>query len=187
MALPKNHPAHKFTESAYLRACRNLETSHTPVWFQRQAGRSLPEYRNIRGDGSILEAIHNPELAAEITLQPVNRYGVDAAILFSDIVVPIDAVGFKIDVVPGIGPVAAAPFRERSDLQRIRELDPQNDTPYVIETVKILARELTVPLIGFAGAPFTIASYLIEGRPSRDHAKTKSLMHSDSTLWHELM
>ncbi|NCG40911.1 MAG: uroporphyrinogen decarboxylase [Actinobacteria bacterium] len=187
MALPKNHPAHKFTESAYLRACRNLETSHTPVWFQRQAGRSLPEYRNIRGDGSILEAIHNPELAAEITLQPVNRYGVDAAILFSDIVVPIDAVGFKIDVVPGIGPVAAAPFRERSDLKRIRELEPENDTPYVIETVKILARELTVPLIGFAGAPFTIASYLIEGRPSRDHAKTKSLMHSDSTLWHELM
>lgn len=187
MQLPSDHPIHRLGDSAYLRACRLEPVPHTPVWFQRQAGRSLPEYLAIRGDGSILEAIRNPELAAEITLQPIRRYGVDAAILFSDIVVPADAVGFDIDVVPGVGPVAAEPFRSRSDLQRLRPLDPEADTSYVLETVRILAGELKVPLIGFAGAPFTIASYLIEGRPSRDHALTKSLMHSEPQLWHDLM
>ncbi|MDG2113452.1 MAG: uroporphyrinogen decarboxylase [Actinomycetota bacterium] len=187
MQLPPGHPTHRLEDSAYLAACRLEPVAHTPVWFQRQAGRSLPEYLAIRGDGSILEAIHNPELAAEITLQPIRRYGVDAAILFSDIVVPADAVGFEIDVVPGVGPVATEPFRSRSDLDRLPPLDPENDTGYVLETVRILAGELDVPLIGFAGAPFTIASYLIEGRPSRDHALTKSLMHSDPALWHDLM
>jgi len=187
MPLPSEHPGHRLRDSAYLRACRREPVDHTPVWFQRQAGRSLPEYRAIRGDGSILEAIHDPELAAEITLQPVRRYGVDAAILFSDIVVPADAVGFEIDVVPGVGPVAAEPFRSRSDLERLRPLDPEADTGYVLETVRILVGELDVPLIGFAGAPFTIASYLVEGRPSRDHARTKSLMHGDPELWHGLM
>ena len=187
MDLPPGHPSHRLYDSAYLRACRLETVPHTPVWFQRQAGRSLPEYLAIRGDGSILDAIHDPELAAEITLQPVRRYGVDAAILFSDIVVPADAVGFDIDVVPGVGPVAPEPFRSRADLERLRPLDPENDTAYVLETVRILARELQVPLIGFAGAPFTIASYLVEGRPSRDHALTKSLMHNDPGLWHDLM
>ena len=187
MDLPPGHPSHRLHDSAYLRACRLESVPHTPVWFQRQAGRSLPEYLAIRGDGSILEAIHDPELAAEITLQPVRRYGVDAAILFSDIVVPADAVGFDIDVVPGVGPVAPEPFSSRADLERLRPLDPENDTSYVLDTVRILARELQVPLIGFAGAPFTIASYLVEGRPSRDHALTKSLMHSDPGLWHDLM
>jgi uroporphyrinogen decarboxylase len=187
MELPPDHPSHRLRDSAYLRACRLEEVDHTPVWFQRQAGRSLPEYRAVRGEGSILDAIHDPELAAEITLQPVRRYGVDAAILFSDIVVPADAVGFDIDVVPGVGPVAAQPFRSRSDLERLRPLDPEGDTGYVLETVKLLVAELDVPLIGFAGAPFTIASYLIEGRPSRDHALTKSLMLSDPGLWHDLM
>ena len=153
----------------------------------RQAGRSLPEYRALRGSGSILDAIRDPELSAEITLQPVRRYGVDAAILYSDIVVPVAAIGFGIDVAPGVGPVVAEPFASAADLERLRPLDPDDDTPYVLETVKILARELTVPLIGFAGAPFTVASYLIEGRPSRTYVRTKALMHSDPTLWHALM
>ena len=187
MELPPDHPSRRLHDSPYLRACRREQSDHTPVWFQRQAGRSLPEYRSLRGEGSILQAIHDPSLAAEITLQPVRRYGVDAAILFSDIVVPVDAVGFDIDVVPGVGPVASRPFRSRADLERLPPLDPENDTGYVLETVRILAAELAVPLIGFAGAPFTIASYLIEGRPSREHALTKSLMHSDPSLWHDLM
>jgi uroporphyrinogen decarboxylase len=153
----------------------------------RQAGRSLPEYRAIRGSGSILDAIRDPELSAEITLQPVRRYGVDAAILYSDIVVPVAAVGFGVDVAPGVGPVVAEPFASAADLDRLRPLDPENDTPYVLETVKILVKELDVPLIGFAGAPFTVASYLIEGGPSRNYVRTKTLMHADPTLWHALM
>ena len=158
-----------------------------PVWFMRQAGRSLPEYREIRGSGSILDAIADPELSAEITMQPVRRYDVDAAILYSDIVVPVAAIGFGVDVAPGVGPVVEQPFERAADLQRLRPLDPEADTPYVLETVRILARELTVPLIGFAGAPFTVASYLIEGRPSRTYTRTKALMHGDPALWHALM
>ncbi len=153
----------------------------------RQAGRSLPEYRAIRGSGSILDAIGQPDLATEITLQPVRRYGVDAAILFSDIVVPIAAIGFGVDIAPGVGPVVEHPFTRAADLERIRPLDPEADTPYVLETVRLLVKELDVPLIGFAGAPFTVASYLIEGRPSRTYAKTKALMHTDPRLWHSLM
>ena len=158
-----------------------------PVWFMRQAGRSLPEYREIRGSGSILDAIADPELSAEITMQPVRRYDVDAAILYSDIVVPVAAIGFGVDVAPGVGPVVERPFERAADLERLRPLDPEADTPYVLETVRILARELTVPLIGFAGAPFTVASYLIEGRPSRTYTRTKALMHGDPSLWHALM
>lgn len=153
----------------------------------RQAGRSLPEYRAIRGSGSILDAIADPELSAEITLQPVRRYDVDAAILYSDIVVPVAAIGFGVDVAPGVGPVVEHPFTRAADLERLRPLDPEADTPYVLETVRILARELPVPLIGFAGAPFTVASYLIEGRPSRTYTKTKALMHGEPALWHKLM
>jgi len=174
----------------FLRACRGLPggpDDTVPVWFMRQAGRSLPEYKAIRGTGSILDAIRNPELSAEITLQPVRRYGVDAAILYSDIVVPVAAIGFGVDVAPGVGPVVEHPFERAADLQRLRPLDPEADTPYVLDTARILAKELPVPLIGFAGAPFTVASYLIEGRPSRTYAKTKALMHGDPTVWHQLM
>src|SRR3974390_2838361 len=145
----------------------------------RQAGRALPEYLAARGEGSILDAVRSPDLAAELTLQPVRRYGVDAAILFSDIVVPLAAIGFGVDIRPGIGRVVEKPFREAADLDRLRPFDPAADTPYVLETVKILRRELRVPLIGFAGAPFTLASYLIEGGPSRDFLKTKTLMYGD--------
>ena len=153
----------------------------------RQAGRSLPEYRSIRGSGSILDAIADPELSAEITMQPVRRYDVDAAILYSDLVGPVAAIGFGVDVAPGIGPVVERPFTRAADLERLRPLDPEADTPYVLETVRILARELPVPLIGFAGAPFTVASYLIEGQPSRTYTRTKALMYGDPNLWHKLM
>jgi uroporphyrinogen decarboxylase len=176
-------------DAPFLLACRRLPAPHTPVWFMRQAGRALPEYRAIRGVGSILDAIAQPDLAAEITLQPVRRYGVDAAILYSDIVVPVHAVGFGVDVRPGVGPVVDEPFQSKDDLARLRPLDPEADTPYVLEAVRILARELppSVPLIGFAGAPFTVASYLIEGRPSRTYARTKALMHAAPELWDALM
>lgn len=156
----------------------------------RQAGRALPEYRAARGEGSILEAVAHPELAAELTLQPVRRYGVDAAILFSDIVVPLAAIGFGVEVTPGRGPVVDRPFRSAADLRRLRPYEPETDTPYVVETVRILARELEplgVPLIGFAGAPFTVASYLVEGGPSRTYAQTKALMRGDPGLWAALV
>ena len=174
--------------STFLAAAHGRRASHTPVWFMRQAGRSLPEYRAVRGDGSILDAIKRPDLAAEITMQPVRRYGVDAAVLYSDIVVPAHAVGFGIDVAPGTGPVAAEPLRARQDLSRLRPLEP-GDVTYVAETVATVAAELgpEVPVLAFAGAPFTVASYLIEGRPSRTYEHTKALLHTDGALWHEVM
>jgi uroporphyrinogen decarboxylase len=170
-------------------ACRGQPVPHTPVWFMRQAGRSLPEYRAARGPGSILDAICDPALAAELTLQPVRRYGVDAAILFSDIVVPLHAIGFGVDVEPGRGPVVAEPFSSRSDLGRLRAFEPEEDAPYVAEAAALVVRDLGpgVPLIGFAGAPFTIASYLVEGGPSRTFARVKALMHSEPALWHALV
>ena len=173
----------------FLLAAKSQRGPNTPVWFMRQAGRSLPEYRALRGEGSILDAIRQPDLAAELTLQPVRRYGVDAAVLFSDIVVPAHAVGFGIDVAAGTGPVCEAPLRTAEDLGRLREFEPEADAPYVQQTVKIVSAELpeSVPLLAFAGAPFTVASYLIEGRPSRTYEHTKRLMHIDPALWHRLM
>ncbi len=156
------------------------------MWFMRQAGRSLPEYRALRGDGPVLEAISKPELAAEFTLQPVRRYGVDAAVLFSDIVVPLAAIGFGVDVTPGLGPVVESPFRGGRDLSRLRPLEPDTDVPYVMETIRILTAELKIPIVGFAGGPFTLASYLIEGGASRTYSATKALMHSDPQTWKAL-
>jgi uroporphyrinogen decarboxylase len=178
------------SDSVFLKACRRQETDRIPVWFMRQAGRALPEYRAARGPGSILDAIRRPELAAELTLQPVRRYGVDAAILFSDIVVPVAAIGFGVEIEQGVGPVVARPFRSAADLDRLRALDPENDTPYVTETIGMVTDALAsegVPLIGFAGAPFTVASYLIEGGPSRDYTKTMALMKEDPGLWARLL
>jgi uroporphyrinogen decarboxylase len=175
-------------DAPFLRACRNQSADRVPVWFMRQAGRSLPEYRAIRGSGSILDAVRDPDLATEITLQPVRRYGVDAAILYSDIVVPVSAIGFGVDIVPGVGPVVERPFRDAADLARLRPLEPEADCPWVAETVRRLVGELgEVPLIGFAGAPFTVASYLVEGGPSRELARTKSLMVGRPDLWAELV
>ncbi len=155
----------------------------------RQAGRSLPEYRALRGTGSILEAIADPSLACEVTMQPVRRYGVDAAILFSDIVVPYHALGFGVDVVPGRGPVIAQPFRSASDLERLRDLRDEA-VAHVTATVDLVLEQLSTtntPLIGFAGAPFTVASYLVEGAPTRDFAVIKSLMHADPDLFERLL
>jgi uroporphyrinogen decarboxylase len=175
--------------SPFLDAAAGRASTHTPVWFMRQAGRSLPEYRQLRGEGSILDAIRRPDLAAELTLQPVLRYGVDAAVLYSDIVVPAHAVGFGIDVAPGTGPVAAEPYRHPSDLDRLRPYEPAVDAPYVLETVRRVRAELPahVPLLGFAGAPFTVASYLVEGRPSRTYEHTKAMIHTAPSDWHALM
>lgn len=175
------------SESVFLRAARKEAVAHTPVWFMRQAGRSLPEYRELRGSGSILQSIHTPDVATEITLQPVRRHGVDAAVLFSDIVVPLEAIGFGVDVVPGVGPVVEEPFAGEADLARLRPLEADEDIPYVQETCRNLAAELDVPLLGFAGAPFTVASYLVEGRPSRTYAKTKALMLGEPELWARLI
>ena len=173
--------------SCFLAAAQGEPADHTPVWFMRQAGRSLPEYHAVRGEGSILQAIKKPELSAEITMQPVRRYGVDAAVLYSDIVVPAHATGFGIDVAPGTGPVAVDPFRTPADLARVRPFEPSIDAPYVAETIALLVGEVDVPILAFAGAPFTVASYLIEGRPSRTYEHTKALMHTDEATWHELL
>ncbi len=175
-------------EAPFRAAAHGRRAAHTPVWFMRQAGRSLPEYASVRGDGSILHAIKKPDVAAEITLQPVRRYGVDAAVLYSDIVVPPHAVGFGIDVAPGTGPVAEQPLRGRRDLDRLRPLEV-DDVDYVVDTVNLLVAELPddVPLLAFAGAPFTVASYLIEGRPSKDYRYTKAMMHEDPSLFHDVM
>jgi uroporphyrinogen decarboxylase len=175
-------------ESPFLRACRGESVPRVPVWFMRQAGRSLPEYRSLRGSGSILDTIATPEVACAATLQPVERYGVDAAILFSDIIVPVHAVGFGIDVVPGRGPVVEHPFRSASDLDRLRELE-EDDVAHVAETVRLVVAELAssgTPLIGFAGAPFTVASYLVEGGPTRTFHVVKELAHAEPTLFARL-
>jgi uroporphyrinogen decarboxylase len=156
----------------------------------RQAGRSLPEYRKLRGNGSILDVIRSPEIAAEMTLQPVRRYGVDAAILYSDIMVPPAAIGYGVEVTQGRGPYVPSPFRSPADLGRLRALEPEVDIPFVIETVQHVAGELChigVPLIGFAGGPFTVASYLIEGGSSKDYVRTKSLMRSEPVVFAELL
>ena len=153
----------------------------------RQAGRSLPEYRKIREGVTMLESCSRPDLVIEITLQPVRRYGVDAAILFSDIVVPLRAVGVGVDIKPGVGPVLDHPIRTRDDLGVLRALEP-DDVPYIDQAVRALVDELgETPLIGFAGAPFTLASYLVEGGPSRTHERTKALMCSEPDLWHDLL
>jgi uroporphyrinogen decarboxylase len=173
-------------DSPFLLACRNRPADRVPVWFMRQAGRSLPEYRAVREEHGMFDIIRTPELAAEVTMQPVRRLGVDAAILFSDIVVPLKAVGVDVELKTGVGPVIAQPFRTAADLDRLRPIEP-DDVAYVAETVRILCRELPVPLIGFAGAPFTLASYLIEGGPSRTYAKTKALMNTEPDTWTELL
>nr|WP_246281469.1 uroporphyrinogen decarboxylase [Fodinicola acaciae] len=174
------------TNSTFLRACRGESVPRTPVWFMRQAGRSLPEYRALRADVQMLEACRRPDLVTEITLQPVRRHKVDAAVLFSDIVVPLRAVGVDVEIKPGVGPVIAEPIRDKADVERLRALEP-DDVPYVAEAVRQLVGELgETPLIGFGGAPFTLASYLVEGGPSKSYAKTKAMMHAQPRLWHAL-
>jgi uroporphyrinogen decarboxylase len=175
------------TNSPFLRACRREPVPYTPVWFMRQAGRSLPEYKKVRAGTAMLESCTRPDLVTEITLQPMRRYDVDAAVLFSDIVVPLKAIGVDVEIKPGVGPVVGSPIRAMSDIAQLRDLTP-DDVPYITESVKALTAELGgKPLIGFAGGPFTLASYLIEGGPSKNHDRTKALMYGDPELWHALM
>jgi uroporphyrinogen decarboxylase len=177
----------ELSESAFLKAARGEPAPYTPVWFMRQAGRSLPEYRRVREGISMLDSCMRPDLVTEITLQPVRRYGVDAAIFFSDIVLPLKAVGVDLDIVPGTGPVVAKPVSTLADVEAIPDLTPEH-VPFVAEAVRLLVAELGgTPLIGFAGAPFTVASYLVEGGPSKDHARTKALMFGAPDVWDALM
>ncbi|MFJ8135617.1 uroporphyrinogen decarboxylase [Streptomyces sp. NPDC096013] len=174
-------------DSAFMKACRREPVPHTPVWFMRQAGRSLPEYHKARAGIPMLESCTRPELVAEITLQPVRRHGVDAAVYYSDIVVPLKAIGIDLDIKPGVGPVVANPIRTRADLAQLRDLTPE-DVSYVTEAIGLLTAELgSTPLIGFAGAPFTLASYLIEGGPSRTYENAKAIMYGDPELWADLL
>jgi len=174
-------------DAPLLVAARGGTPSRTPVWFMRQAGRSLPEYRAVRAGTDMLDACFTPDLVTEITLQPVRRHGVDAAILFSDIVVPLKAAGVDLDIVAGTGPVIAHPVRGAADVAALPRLYPEQ-VQAVADAVGALVAELgDVPLIGFAGAPFTLASYLVEGGPSRHHERTKSLMYSDPATWHALL
>ncbi|MDQ4038242.1 MAG: uroporphyrinogen decarboxylase, partial [Actinomycetota bacterium] len=170
-----------------LSAARGTRTDRLPVWFMRQAGRSLPEYRARREGTLMLQACQDPDLVTELTLQPVDRHGVDAAILFSDIVVPLVVAGIDVDIVAGVGPVLDRPVRSLEDVRAMPPLDPA-DLGFLETAVRRLVRELgSTPLIGFSGAPFTLAAYLIEGGPSKDHALTKALMYGRPDLWDELL
>jgi len=170
-----------------LEAAHGRTPSRTPVWFMRQAGRSLPEYREVREGIPMLDSCFMPELLAEITLQPVRRHDVDAAILFSDIVVPLKAAGVDVEIVPGRGPVMGEAVRGRSDVEKLPVLD--DEVAAVSDGIRIILDELsdTQALIGFVGAPFTLASYLVEGGPSKNHEKTKAMMHAEPETWHALM
>ncbi|MCW2828575.1 MAG: uroporphyrinogen decarboxylase [Marmoricola sp.] len=184
-AASTNNP--ELYESPFLKAARSEPVPHTPVWFMRQAGRSLPEYLKLREGVTMLDSCMRPELVVEITMQPVRRYGVDAAIFFSDIVLPLKAVGVDLDIVPGVGPVVARPVSTLADVAAIPDLTPDH-VPFITEAVQGLVGELgNTPLIGFAGAPFTVASYLVEGGPSKEHARTKALMFGAPDVWDALM
>jgi uroporphyrinogen decarboxylase len=172
----------------FLRAANRLPVDVTPVWFMRQAGRYMPEYRAIREKFSLLEICYQPELAAEVTLQPVKALGVDAAILFADILLPAIPLGVGLEFAKGEGPILHNPVRTLEDVRNLCPVDPDTDLGYVMEAIKILRGELTdVPLIGFCGAPFTVASYIIEGGSTREFLKTKTMMYSDPQTWHALM
>ncbi|WP_456265440.1 MULTISPECIES: uroporphyrinogen decarboxylase [unclassified Bacillus (in: firmicutes)] len=178
----------KVFNDTFLKACKGEKTDHVPVWYMRQAGRSQPEYRALKEKYGLFEITHQPELCAYVTRLPVEQYGVDAAILYKDIMTPLPAIGVDVEIKNGIGPVIDAPIRSKADIERLGELHPEEDLPYVLDTIQLLTKEqLNVPLIGFAGAPFTMASYMIEGGPSKNYHKTKALMYSDPEAWMLLM
>ncbi|PLS18819.1 uroporphyrinogen decarboxylase [Bacillus sp. M6-12] len=178
----------KKINETFLKAARGEKTDYVPVWYMRQAGRSQPEYRAIKEKYSLFEITHQPELCAYVTRLPVEQYGVDAAILYKDIMTPLPAIGVDVEIKSGIGPVISNPITSLSDVEKLGEISPEDDVPYVLETIKLLTTEqLSVPLIGFAGAPFTLASYMIEGGPSRNYNKTKAFMYSEPKAWFALM
>jgi uroporphyrinogen decarboxylase len=171
----------------FLRACWREAVDRTPVWFMRQAGRSSPFYRTIREKQGVLEIAKTPKLAAEVTLEPVKELGVDAAILFADLLLPLEAMGIPVRMRSGDGPIVESPFRRPEDVDRLKALDPERDLPFVLETIRRVRTKSDVPLIGFAGAPFTVASYLIEGGPSRDLLWTKRFLNEHPDGWRRLM
>ena len=178
----------KIINDQYLKAAKGEATDFVPVWYMRQAGRSQPEYRAIKEKYSLFEITHQPELCAYVTKLPVDQYNNDAAILYKDIMTPLPSMGVDVEIKSGIGPVIANPITKYADVERLGMLNPTADIPYVLDTIKLLVEEqLTVPLIGFGGAPFTLASYMIEGGPSRNFHKTKALMHSQPETWFALM
>ncbi|NEW04478.1 uroporphyrinogen decarboxylase [Paenibacillus sp. SYP-B3998] len=171
----------------FIKACRKENVDTLPVWYMRQAGRYDPDYRKIKEKYSLLEICQQPELAAEVTMMPVKKLGVDAAILYSDIMNPVASLGVDFDIVKNIGPVIHTPVRTAQDVERLRPIDVEKDLSHIIQTIQILHKELEVPLISFAGAPFTIASYLIEGKPSKSYILTKQMMYSEPKVWFALM
>jgi uroporphyrinogen decarboxylase len=176
-------------EPILVRACRREPTERTPVWFMRQAGRCLAEYRALRERYGILEMARTPELCARVTTMPVDRLGVDGAVLYADIMLPLDGMGVPFHIEPELGPIVERPVRTLDDVRRLRVIAAEEATPYLFETIRMLRRDLRpeVALIGFAGAPFTLASYLVEGRPSRDHARTKAMLFGAPEVWDALM
>src|SRR6476620_11979145 len=178
----------KKVKDTFLKAARGEQTDFVPVWYMRQAGRSQPQYREIKQKYSLFEITHQPELCAYVTRLPVEQYDVDAAILYKDIMTPLPAIGVDVEIKSGIGPVISNPITSLADVEKLGELNLEEDIPYVLETIKILTKEqLTVPLIGFSGAPFTLASYMIEGGPSKNYTKTKAFMYSEPQSWFALM
>lgn len=171
----------------FLRACGREPVDRTPVWFMRQAGRSSPSYRALREKYAILEMVKKPEIATQVTLQPVKELGVDAAILFADLLIPFEAMGVPVRIASGEGPVVEHPLREPEDLERLEPLEPERKLPFVLETIRRVRGKTDVPFIGFAGAPFTLASYLIEGGGSKDYAATKAFMHRHPDAWDALL
>ncbi|OCA87396.1 uroporphyrinogen decarboxylase [Pseudobacillus wudalianchiensis] len=172
----------------FLKAAKGERTEYTPVWYMRQAGRSQPEYRKLKEKYSLFEITRQPELCAYVTKLPVDQYNVDAAILYKDIMSPLPSIGVDVDIKSGIGPVIDNPIRSLADVEKLGEIDPENDVPYVLDTIRLLTKEqLDVPLIGFAGAPFTLASYMIEGGPSKNYNKTKAFMYAEPKAWQALM
>jgi uroporphyrinogen decarboxylase len=182
-------------ETRFLAAARRQPVDRTPVWFMRQAGRCLAEYRALRKQYDILTLAKTPELSTQVTLMPVDRFGVDGAVMFADIMLPLTAMGIDFDIQPEVGPIVHNPIRTRADVDRLRVVDGEEATPYVMDAIRLIRKELSggapgsgkAALVGFSGAPLTLACYMIEGRPSRDYAKAKGLMFSEPATWHALM
>jgi uroporphyrinogen decarboxylase len=176
-------------EPLLTRACRRETVERTPVWFMRQAGRSLPEYRELRKRHSLFEVCRQPELCAEVTMQPVRAHGVDAAVMFADIMLPVLGMGIDVDLVEGVGPVVEQPIATRGDVDRLRVPDPDEAVPFVLESIRLVRNELASnqAVVGFAGGPFTVAGYVIEGKPTREFAMTKACMYGQPEVWHDLM
>jgi uroporphyrinogen decarboxylase len=179
----------RVSDSLLVRACRREPVERTPVWFMRQAGRSLPQYREIRKRHGLFDVCRRPELCAEVTLQPVAAHGVDAAVMFADIMLPVIGMGVDVDLVENVGPVVASPIASRGDVERLRVPEPEESVPFILEAVRLVRAELPPEraVIGFCGGPFTVAGYLVEGKPSREFLKVKSMMYREPETWHALM